>query len=377
MLRKGEIRFDEFAWVILIAVAFVLITTIILNIGIGSPVLDPRSSSLILGKGDSQYVTLTLRSSDGGTMKNVNITSFGEIGDWIKFDSVNVDVVNSTPFRIRIDVPKTASLKTYVGGIKASSEGGSSIATFSITVGNASQMKLNSRPIFLGDIEVLYEKGTETLASKSDLSISKGLFSQTKKSFAVDIPAEKLKLTTSAYIELTVVESNKKGNLVVDLNGKEIYNKAADLGKIIIPIEKSELNLTNVVNIMTTGPSPILFWTRASYQIESANFAIKFEDTAERQRAFTLTPQEMSNFNHFVLQDIVRDYRGPLQTMFVKINNQIVYASVPPVILMNQTITKDILGNNLFLGQNNTISFSFEKESFIDLTNVFLVVYSS
>ena len=379
MSKKAQSKtvFDEFAWIILIAVGFVLVITIIFTATTSAPVIEPKSLSLTLAKGDTQTFTITVRSEDGGKISNLTLSGFGEISDWITFNKNKFDVDNSSAVRIKIEVPKTATLKTYTGGIKAESRGGSSSLSLSIAVSNVSLVPLESRPIFIGDVDVKYAKGSETLASKENLEVTKGTFSESKEAFSIAFPAEKLAITTSSHLEIVVVDTNKRGNLIVEFNGQELYNRITDTGKIVIPLDKSMLNTTNIINIRTTGPSAFQFWSKAFYKIEKVNFVINFQDITQRERTFELNQNEIQNFHHFQLQARVKEYSAPLQELIVKINNQVVYAASPPLVALNQTIDKDILGNRLVLSSQNKISFSFEKEAFLNLGDIFLVAYSS
>ena len=378
MSQKGQQKiFDEFAWIIIAAVGFVLVITMIFTATTSAPVLEPKSLSVTLEKGTSHAFSITVRGEDGKKVSNVTLSSFGELKDWIIFDKNKFDVKNSTSVRVKVQVPKTATLKTYTGGIKAETRGGSSSLSLSITVANVSIIPLDSRPIFLGDVEVKYVKGSETLLSKENLEVTKGGFSESKEAFSILVTAEKLAITTSAHLELFVVDTNKRGNLIVEFNGQELYNKKTDVGKVVIPLDKSVLNTTNIVSIRTTGPSVFQFWSKAVYKIEKVNFVINFRDISERERAFELSQNEIQNFRHFQLQARVKEYSAPLEELFIKVNNQIVYAAKPPIVSFNQAIDKDILGNRLVLDNQNKISFSFEKEASLNLDDVFLVVYFS
>lgn len=378
MSQKGQQKiFDEFAWIIFAAVGFVLVITMIFTATTSAPVVEPKSLSLTLEKGTSHTFAITVRSEDGKKISNVTLSSFGEVKDWITFDKNKFDVENSSSVRVKVQVPRTTTLRTYTGGIKAESTGGSSSLSLSITVANVSIIPLESRPIFLGDVEVKYTKGSETLASKENLEVTKGGFSESKEAFSISFPAEKFAITTSAHLELFVVDTNKRGNLIVEFNGQELYNKKTDIGKVVIPLDKSLLNTTNIVSIRTTGPSVFQFWSKAVYRIEKLNFVINFRDISERERTFELSQNEIQNFHHFQVQARVKEYSAPLEELFIKVNNQIVYAAKPPIVLFNQGIDKDILGNRLVLENQNKISFSFEKEASLNLDDVFLVVYFS
>lgn len=378
MSQKGQQRiWDEFAWIIFAAVAFVLVITMIFTATTSAPIIEPKSLSLTLEKGMSHTFAIAVRSEDGEEISNLTLSSFGEVKDWITFDRNKFDVENSTSVRIKVQVPQIASLRTYTGGIKAESRGGSSSLSLSITVANVSIIPLESRPIFIGDVEVKYAKGSEALVAKENLEITKGTFSESKEAFSIPFPAEKLAITTNAHLELFIVDTNKKGNLIVEFNGQELYNRKSDIGKVVIPLDKSMLNTTNIVSIKTTGPSALQFWSKAFYKIEKFNFVINFQDISERERTFELTQNEIQNFHHFLLQARVKEYSLPIEELFIKVNNQIVYAARPPLVAINQTIDKDILGNRLVLSNQNKISFSFERESSLSFDDVFLVVYFS
>lgn len=378
MSQKGQQKiWDEFAWIIFAAVAFVLIITIIFTATTSAPVIEPKSLSLTLAKGDSHTFTITVKSEDEGKVSNLTLSGFGEIKDWITFDKNKFDVDKAATVRIKIQVPTSAILKTYTGGIKAESSGGSSSLSLSITIGNVSLVPLESRPIFIGDIEVRYARGSETIASKDNLEVTKSGFSESKEAFSISFPAEKMAITTSSHLELFVVDTNEKGNLIVTFNGQEMYNKKTSVGKVVIPLDKSLLNTTSIINIRTTGPSIFQFWSKAVYKIEKINFVINFQDISEREKTFELNQNEIQNFHHFQFQARVKEYSAPLEELIIKINNQIVHAAKPPLVAFNQTIDKDILGNRLVLNNQNKITFSFEKEASLSFDDIFLVVYFS
>lgn len=378
MSQKGQQKiWDEFAWIIFAAVGFVLVITMIFTVTTSAPVIEPKSISLTLAKGDSHTFTVTVRSEDGGKISNLTLSSFGEIGGWITFDRSKMDVENSTQIKVKIQVPSTAVLRDYAGGVKAESQGGSSSLALSITVSNVSLVPLESRPMFIGNVDIKYARGSETLASKGVSEVRKGAFSESSDTFSISFPAEKLAITTSAHLELFIVDTNKKGNLIVAFNGQELHNSLTDTGKLVISVDKSLLNTTNIVNIRTTGPSWMQFWSSAIYKIEKANFVIDFSDVSERERTFELSQSEAQNFHHFQLQGRVREYSAPLEELIIKVNNQIVYAAKPPLVAINQTLDKDILGNRIVLGSQNKLSFSFEKEASLSLSDIFLIVYFS
>ncbi|MBI2542805.1 MAG: hypothetical protein HYW24_01325 [Candidatus Aenigmarchaeota archaeon] len=376
-MLKGQAKVDEFAWIILGAVGFVLLITLVFTSTVSRPVIEPKSLELTLAREDSHTFPITVRSEDGRKMTNVTLVAEGEIKDWLTFNKNSLDVDNSTTVKITVQVPKSAILKTYKGEIKALTQGGSSLMSLSIIVSNQTVLKLSSRPVFLGEFDIKHTQGSEILDTRENIEISKGAFSESKGTFLMSYPQGKKSITTGAYLELFVTETNKNGDLIVEFNGFELYNKRTDAGRIVIPVDKSLLNATNTINILTTGPSPFLFWSSAEYKIEKMNFVIDFVDIAERERTFELARNEADNFHHFVLQGRIVNYSTPLEEVVIKINNQIVFIDRPPLVAFNQTFDKDIQGNKLIVDRQNKISFSFEKDAFLQLKDAFIVVYFS
>ncbi len=377
MLQKGQKKFDEFAWIILAGITFILVATLVFNVSSGgSPVANPKSVSMNLVKGDSQSFIITISGQNNDSLSNVTLSASGSISDWIAFSKNRFDISNSTTARVTVSVPSTAALGAYSGAIKIDAKGGSTAVSLTVTVGTVSSVPLDSRPITLGGAEVKYSIGSETVDAKQGLIVTKGTFSSSKESFSVTMPAQKLAVATSAHLDLFIVESNRKGNLIIDFNGQEVYNKETDIGKIVIPVDISLLNTTNIVSIRTTGPSLFKFWSTAVYKMDKLNTVVNFQDTSAKLKAFQLTEKEVQDFRFFLLQARVKEYGVPQEDLFIRINNQLVYADRLPFVL-NMTVGKDILGNRLVVGPNNTVSFNYEKESFVSLDDISVVVYSA
>ncbi|MBI2084078.1 MAG: hypothetical protein HYT70_00470 [Candidatus Aenigmarchaeota archaeon] len=376
MLKKGQrMVMDEFAWIILGSVGFILIITIVFNTTISKPLIEPNTLQTSLARGVSYTFTATIRSAEGRPMANVTLTPSGEIKDWISFDSNNFNVDNSTTVRARIDVPSSASIRAYTGSIKVETAGGSSAMSLTINVVSSPVQRLDYRPIPLGDFDVRYNRSSDTLLSRGSLEVNKGLFVETKEAFSATLPDERAAITTDAYLKIVIVESNQNGNLVVEFNGAQVFNQKVGVGEVTIPITRDMLNTTNVIGVRTEGPPFWQFWSRAVYKIESLDFGINFIDILEQQKTFGLGRSEIDNFHHFQLQTRVGGYSTPVEDLSIKINGQTVYMDRPPLALINQTIDRDILGNKLFLSDQNTISFMFERMSSINLKDTTLLVY--
>ncbi len=378
MMKKAQGRPDEFAFILLVGLIIIMILTVIWGFGPGEPrpVLEQTSFKLTIQKGASYNFFIDINGSTPGRLSNVSLTPRGEITNWLSFDKNNFDIENSDRVKVTVRVPEDTSYRTYTGSINVKSNGGEAVVSLSIKVSNITLITYSLRPISLGDINVRYSVGSETLAAKENFEISKSIFSQSSESMFVSIPSDKLSIITSGHIQLNIEKTNKAGSLIVLFNGHEIFNQVASWN-VSIPVDKSLINNTNEIVIKTTS-SWLKFWSRTSYEIKQASFVANYQDILEREKAFDLESAEVKGFGYFQLRGRVKDYTSPLPELLIKVNGQLVYSQIPPLALINQTLDKDILGTMIFVKtKDNIISFSFEKEASYSLDDVLLIVYYS
>jgi hypothetical protein len=367
---------DEFAWILMGALVFILIITMIwLPSREPSPLVEPKSVDRILTQGSSTSFFLSINGTSTGKLSNVTLTPLGGISNWISFDKNNFDIENSDQVGVTVIIPTNVMSGTYTGSITVSSAGGKVSVPVTITVANIAQLELKSRPIFLGDINVRYFVGPEILAAKENFEVTKSYFKESKETLVVSIPSEKLQLITDGYFSFSVQSTNKEGNLIVIFNGYEIFNRKVDAGNITIPIDRSLINNTNTIVLQATSPPLYKFWSTTIYNIKELNFVANYQDISKRERLFDLSDREMANFKYFRLTGTVGEGSKPSELM-IKINNQLVYSKIPPLALLNETFEKTIIGDAIYLkAANNTISFSFEKEATYKIDDAFLIVY--
>ena len=368
---------DEFGWILIGALVFIVVISIAWLPSRGpSPLVDPKSVDLNIVAGSGTAFYITINGSKEGEMKDVNLTVVDCAQNWVSFDKNMLDIEDSERVMVSVVVPKGTTGGSYVGRIKISSPGGETFVTMRINVVSINELKIRSRPIYLGDVNVKYSVGSELISSGNDIEITKSSFSQTNEAMNITIPSQKLQITTGGYLNLTIGEINDAENLVVIFNGYKIYDRSPSLGNVIIPIDESMIGNQNSMLIYTESPPWYKFWSKSVYKIENFGLFINYQDTMERERLFDLKDEEIANFDSFKLTGSVDRYSSPLGEMEIKINNQLVYSNRPPLSFFNETFRSDVLGNALyFRNTDNVISFSFEQSSLYDLEDAFLIVY--
>lgn len=374
-MKKAEM--DEFGWILIGALVFILIVTVVwLPSEEPTPVVDPSSVELNIVAGSATSFFITINGSKAGKMTNVTLTALDPICNWISFDRNKLEIEESEKVRVNVIIPKGTTPGTYIGKIKVSSPGGETSVSLKINVVSITEAKIKSRPIFLGDVNVKYSVGSESLATWKDLEIARSYFTDSDLAVNISIPVQKLQITTDGYINLTIEEAKNVENLIIVFNGYTLLNIKVGTGTLIVPIDSSMIANKNSLVVYTVSPPWYNFWSKSAYKIKEMNFFVNYQDIMERERLFDLNDEEIVNFKYFRLTGRVDDYSTPLEEMEIKINNQLVYSNRPPLAFLNETFEKDILGNMLyFRNKDNVISFSFEKNAYYNLEDAFLIVY--
>jgi hypothetical protein len=359
------IKIDEFVFVLLGG----LILIFILTVGWNSTyqiTVNPPEKTLTIARGSSNSFTLYVN----GTSSNVNMTVTGDIVGWVSFERNNVDVSGSVPVLVTVNVPPSAQLKTYVGGIDATYAGGKKSMLLRINVSIYTVSELTHRVFGPEDFTVSYSVGTETVYEKGSFTVQNGIFTNKYARFVGVLSEEKLSMVTGGFLDLMIDDANSLGNLIVELNGKEIFNDVSDLGKISINLEPEQLKTNNIFVIKAGGPG-WQFWTNNFYRIASAKFGIDYEGVSFKDYSFTLDSNDVNNFKVGRISFRVKNYDpGQLNDMIIKINDKIVFRDVPTLTYTSTTFGSEIPLN---IGSNR-ISFSTEANAFYSLQDVTVTI---
>jgi hypothetical protein len=131
---------------------------------------------------------------------------------------------------------------------------------------------------------------------------------------------------------------------------------------------------SNIVTIKAGSPG-WMFWSSAVYDIKYAKFNLDYEGIFTQAFNITLTKNEVDNFKRFNLFYRVKDYTQPLPELLIKVNNQVVYWSRPPLLILDRQFDEDMFGNPLFLNEGtNTVTFMFESNAAYAVTDAILTV---
>jgi len=371
-LKKGQVKIDEFAFVLLAGLVLIVIMMIVWSALPQElpPMVIPTSVSLSIAKGSTGTFSFTIN----GTSNKIILESYGEIKDWLNFDKNYFALGGSADVKVTVVVPNDAVERAYTGYITVSSYGGNKTVYVNINVLKFSVTDI-PKPFYFNDFTVSYSLGSEVIASKEDVEVVKGSFAnQPVKLVSEQMSDEKFSSITSGFIYLVVDDTNSGGNLIVELNGKEMFRRVVGIGEINIPLEKSQINKTNTVVVRTESPG-WKFWMSTVYRIKNVKLGINYLGISSQEKTFSLEGAEANNFKYARVNFRVKNYLTPPQELIIKINDQVVFNEIPSLNIFREDFRKDIFGNPLSLNTgSNTLSFSMEKEGFYDLADVNLIV---
>ncbi len=365
-------KVDEFSFVLAAAVLFIFILGFAWTTPTESPPYVPQQTfELTVSPGERTSFDFTITGTPELTA--VNLSASGEIKNWITFNKNNFDFVESTTVTTTLDIPENTSEGLYTGRVYVVGRGGKDSFSVNVRV-EGREREIASRAVSLGDFTVSYSEGTDIVDSDGDIKIYKSYFSSRELNLGGLIPSSRLSIVTGGNIHLIIEDTNSISDLIVELNGEEIYKRRVDIGEVFIPIEKDKIKGSNLITIRVGSPGA-MFWATSFYRIKLAEFNIDYKGAFAKTFNITLSKNEVDNFKQFNIFYRVTDYTYPLPLMMIKVNNQIVYWDTPPLVLFNKKLKEDMFGNPLYLQEGtNTITFMFEENAAYTVADAMLTI---
>lgn len=358
-----SVRIDEFAFVLLAGLLLIIILTVAWSSMPTEQIVlvQPSSVQLAISRGSVSNFDITIN----GTATQLTLQGGGEIADWLSFNKNNVQLVNSTTVTVYVTVPSTAVERVYTGTVDIT--GGDSKKSVQVTISVTQQSDV-PHSFYVGDFIVSYDVGTDFLATKSNVEISRSYFSDSSLNFGSSVSDDKLNILTSGFIYLLVDNTNNAGNLIVDFNGIEVLNQKVYSGDMTIPINRSLIKKYNTVSVRADTPG-WKFWMSTVYNLKTVKFSINYQGTSFKDYSFELSSQDVTNFKFAKLSFLVKNYKTPMSDLIITINGQQIFRGIPQIYFEKDFGREIILNTGL-----NTISFSSEKQTYYELENVILTV---
>ncbi|MEM5883133.1 MAG: hypothetical protein QXQ77_02745 [Candidatus Aenigmatarchaeota archaeon] len=365
---KAQVKIDEFAFVLLAGLILIIVMMVAWTSTVSEFLnVTPSSISLKIEPGSYQTVELSLN----GTATNVTFVVVGEVKSFLSFDKENFDISGSEVVMLTVYIPEFTVERVYRGSIQIIFTGGNKSIPVTINVTKIPAQYLQ-RNFYFGDFSVTHSVGSEVLASKHNFEVSKGYFSEYSSTLTHESLSEKMfQMVKGGFISILVEDTNSAGNLIVELNGEEVYNKIVKPGEVVIQLNASQIKKSNYVTIKAGLPG-WKFWMNTVYKISSAKFGIFYYGVSEKSFNFELGDKEVNNLKYALLTARVKD-SNPTKDLMVKINEKEVYRVNKKA---GELISKTLYPGEINLRKGiNLISFSTEPpDGFYNLADVTLII---
>jgi hypothetical protein len=213
----------------------------------------------------------------------------------------------------------------------------------------------------LDSINLFIKDKPEIKILSNSLEIKNGLFGESDQELEFNI--EDLDSLDKAYLSFAVIKA--KGNLVLTLNGKQIFNQKLDPKKIeVVDLPIEYLEKDNKLRLQVTPPGAA-FWSSNVYSLKDIKLKEEFELTHSSEvLRFSVSSSEVESVENSKLNFYVycRDDMGRSNIMKAYLNNNLVFNKL--VSCQNEEYSVD-LDKELFVGGSNEIEFSVSGGSYL------------
>ena len=193
-----------------------------------------------------------------------------------------------------------------------------------------------------------------TLQSAEAITIKNNWFSQ--QAYNLTFSLSDLRYANNIILSFNV--DNAQGNMIISVNGGEVYNKEVKEKNLAITIPKNLLAKQNSVLIKVSSVG-FMFWSTNTYQLSNLNLVADITDISAQasQSTFIISSTEHNNLDTATLRFYV-DCKNiyDLSKLNVEINSHLIYSQIPECGgYVSQQISPQILASG-----ENIISFNTE-----------------
>jgi len=210
----------------------------------------------------------------------------------------------------------------------------------------------------LASMRIYTKTESQILLEKSTLYAKNGIFSEDTAEFAFEV--DDLDNTDSMIMSFSI--GSGQGNLIVNVNGEELYNKPIDESENPI-ITISDYLLENVNNVSISVSSPgIAFWKTNSASIERVKIVGRVTDLdfQSASNTFLVSETEYDNLESLELRFQPECDYDDVGRLIISINDYNIYSGVPDCGL--SIVPIEFSPELVYLGENDVTFFTEYEE---------------
>ena len=198
----------------------------------------------------------------------------------------------------------------------------------------------------------LYTQTEGTVIKKQDFVTVKNSWLTTQKyEFTFSVPD--MENTGDFILNFNVEKAN--GDMIVELNGKIIYDKEINGANVAINLDKADIREQNTL-VFSVSSVGIKFWSTNIYELSAVQVIASVTDISKQfsKNIFIVSTTEANNIDKSQLKfNIDCNKNSELEKLEVLINGHSIYSQLP---LCGDRILQDF-DQNILLSGENTIEF--------------------
>ncbi len=197
---------------------------------------------------------------------------------------------------------------------------------FSNDIGKVDPLKQSKGAIHsIAGVNLFSDLESEIITLANEIVINKGLIRENSQSliFYLEIPSDVKKA------ELYLIINRAIGNLIVELNDYQIYNKAVtDGSQELLELPLGYLQETNTIKLRSAGPGSA-FWRSNFHELNSVKLRKQVEvKNKEAKRVISIPANELKDLEKAILTFGVYCSNDD-NLLNVEVNEKLVYSDVP------------------------------------------------
>ena len=360
-------RIDEFAFILLAGLAFILIFAFFSQTVVSDIIVEPSSINAKLVEGSFKTFIITIKSNSS----NVSIDVEGNLKPYLTLDSTSFDVFGEREVRMFFDAKRAGK---FTGKLIVKNPYKEFIVPVNIEVVKEEDVeRLMTQDIIpLGSFNIILEENTtKTLVEEKLVELITTGFESNYLTLEFSLMPELDR--KSLVLELEIEDYNGVAPLIVEFNGETVYDDVPQKTQLQIVLSEDLVNYDNNV-IKIYADLPPIPWQQNYYKIKNAKIQAKIIQKPEVMFNFNLSEKQANNFLKLKIEFLARE--NEVQQLYISLNNQLLYASKPPLVAFSKTFDKDLFGNPLFVRtDNNELKIRLEEPGKLTATNANIYIY--
>ncbi len=223
--------------------------------------------------------------------------------------------------------------------------GSGNFTIFSAELGKIGEIGEASRSINIGDVNVGYVKMYVPIVEESNLKVQRGLLRDKSHSWVVDgKEIDKIK------IEGSISDTNLYGELIVEVNGKEVWRNKTMPGRFEITIDRVDPTHNEIT--LKAGSSGLKFWAPTTYIFSFLKVSKYDYAQSEFLSGIEVYSYEITGFKKGKISFYV-DEAIKTADLNIDINSRQVYSGKPQESPVPYEFEFDKTSTNLAAGENS------------------------